>query len=402
MRILFVHQKGGFQGGAEANVYQVARAFSELGHDTGIIYGESEREVLLEEFLEPFVLSCAYLDGKRGFGRALETARNWQPDVVYVHKLSDNSALEQLLESGLPLVRMVHDHDMYCQRSSRYFPWNRRICTRKAGYGCAVTCGLVRNRDGRLPVKLVWPGTKLREIELCRRFPTHIVQTDYMRDELLLHEFPDSGIEVIPVAPQQDTAFQKTDYSSRGILFVGQIIRGKGVDFLVRALDKIRDEDWHCTIAGVGAHQAHCENLTKELGLSDRIRFAGRLDRKSLLEEYACARMGVVPSVWPEPMGMVGLEFMWAGLPCVGFDAGGIGHWLRDNETGFLAPALDVDALADGMKRLLDDESLARQMGRHARHLAEKLYRFEDYAERLLHILGEAARSPHQAILTRS
>jgi glycosyltransferase involved in cell wall biosynthesis len=398
VKILFVHQKAGFQGGAEANVYQVARAFAERGHEAGIVYGESAEEVLIEEFLEPFVLSCRYSDGKRSFGRALETAQKWQPDVVYVHKLSNNAALEQLLYSGLPLVRMVHDHDMYCQRTSRYFPWNRKICTRKAGYGCVVTCGVVRNRGGRIPFKLAWPGDKLREIELCRQFPTQIVQTDYMRDELLLHDFPESSIEVIPVAPQQDTSFVKKDFSSRGILFVGQIIRGKGVDFLVRALDKIRDEDWHCTIAGVGAHQAHCENLSKELGLSDRIRFAGRLDRNLLLEEYERARVGVVPSVWPEPMGMVGLEFMWAGMPCVGFDAGGIGHWLRDNETGFLAPALDVDAMADGIKRLLDDESLARQMGEHARKVAEKLYNFDDYISRLLHILNDASHTTHLAL----
>ena len=168
------------------------------------------------------------------------------------------------------------------------------------------------------------------------------------------------------------------------------MIRGKGVDFLLQALALIKDKAWGCTIAGEGSHLDTCKALAEELGLSDRVTFAGRLNREKLDAEYQQARLGVVPSVWPEPMGMVGLEFMWASLPVVAFDAGGISHWLKDGETGYLAEPKDTQAFADNIANLLDDQPLAEKMGRHARSVAEENYRHDHYIDHLLNILTDA------------
>ena len=388
MRILFVHEQAGFQGGAEANVHQVATAFAAKGHRVDLLYselGEDGGGGFLDVFEEHWP--------SPELGAALAT----QPDVVYVHKVSDLHLLRRLTASGRPLVRMVHDHDSYCQRSSRYFPWNRTICTRKAGYRCALTCGVLRNRGGRIPLKLAWPGQKLAEMELCKRFGTHLVQTPYMESELVLHGIPPASIRVLPVAPKQVEMDPGAGDSSAHILFVGQLLRGKGVDFLLRALALVRErqlgtgEDWTCTIAGEGSHLSACQSLAEELALTDRVQFAGRLSRDELAAEYQRARLGVVPSVWPEPMGMVGLEFMWAALPVVAFDAGGISHWLEDGRTGYLAAPKDVAGLADHITKLLADPGLAEQMGRRARRVAEEKYDHGDYIDQLLQILAEAA-----------
>ncbi len=386
MRILFVHEQAGFQGGAEANVHQVAEAFAAQGHVADLLYAHTAASSN-KRFFEAFENHHSFAE----FDRAI--ARN--PDVVYVHKTSDLDMLRQLIASDLPLVRMVHDHDMYCQRSSRYFPWNRKICTKRAGYRCAITCGLVRNRNGKLPFKLAWPGKKLEEIRLCKQFHTHIVQTAYMKSELTLHGFDAGGIRVLPVAPQQRDIGDKLNYDTPNILFVGQLIRGKGVDFLLQALAIVRDleleQDWKCTIAGEGSHLEACQELVKELKLGDRINFVGRLSRDRLEEQYQQARVGVVPSVWPEPMGMVGLEFMWASLPVVAFDAGGISHWLEDGKTGYLADHKDVTSFAGRIVKLLEDPALAETMGRHAHSVAEARYRHDHYIDHLLQILNDAS-----------
>ena len=388
MRILFVHELAGFQGGAEANVHQVATAFATRGHQVGMLYSRLGDDG-----------GGGFLDVFDGHWRSsdLALALERQPDVVYVHKISDLNLLRRLIGSGLPLVRMVHDHDSYCQRSSRYFPWNRTICTRRAGYACALTCGVQRNRDGKLPLKLVWPGRKLAEIELCMNFDTHLVQTPYMESELILHGIDPGSVRVLPIAPQQQGIGPKDSYASPNILFVGQLLRGKGVDFLLRALAVVRElglgdgEAWSCTIAGEGQHLGTCQKLARDLDLADRVHFVGRLNRDELAAQYQNARLGVVPSVWPEPMGMVGLEFMWASLPVVAFDAGGISHWLEDGRTGFLAPPKDVGGLARHIGRLLENPPLAEEMGRRARRVAEAKYRHGDYIDRLLQILSEAA-----------
>ena len=388
MRILFVHELAGFQGGAEANVHQVAEAFAAQGHVVDLLYERSVGGGSNRRFFDAFENNEQFAD--------FDTAVARKPDVVYVHKASSLGLLRKLTGTDLPLVRMVHDHDMYCQRSSRYFPWSRNICTRRAGYGCALTCSVVRNRHGKLPFKLAWPGRKLEEIKLCKRFHTHIVQTNYMKSELALHGFDASGIRVLPVAPQQREIGEKEKYDTPDILFVGQMIRGKGVDFLLQALAIVRDldleQDWHCTIAGEGSHLKPCRELAEELELTERVTFAGRLSRERLDEEYQRARVGVVPSVWPEPMGMVGLEFMWASLPVVAFDAGGISHWLEDGKTGYLAAPKDVASFAGSIVRLLEDQTLAEKMGRYARSVAEAKYRHDHYIHQLLQILEDATQ----------
>ena len=90
-----------------------------------------------------------------------------------------------------PLVRMVHDHDIYCMRSYKYGVFSRKICERAASLYCVFGCGafLARNHGGGLPVKFVSYRDKLREIEINRGFDRMCVVTTFMRDELLKNGF---------------------------------------------------------------------------------------------------------------------------------------------------------------------------------------------------------------------
>src|SRR5213076_1665696 len=98
---------------------------------------------------------CYPLAQPDAYASTQSALREFAPDAVYVHKMADLRVLQALVESGLPLVRMVHDHDLYCMRSYKYFPLSRRICTRAAGWRCVVPCGavLTRNRNGGLPLR---------------------------------------------------------------------------------------------------------------------------------------------------------------------------------------------------------------------------------------------------------
>ena len=78
---------------------------------------------------------------------------------------------------------------------------------------------------------------------------------------------------------------------------------------------------------------------------------------------YDRAAVVAVPSVWPEPFGMIGLEAMARGRPVVASDVGGIPDWLVDEVTGVLTPPGDVGALATALRRLLANRELRARMG---------------------------------------
>src|SRR5688500_5382950 len=155
MKILFVHERFGALAGAEANIQITASELKLRGHVTGILHGPSTglgEKNWLEAFTEKYILQN--INPSSSVMKALE---NFSPDVIYVHKMADLAVIETLVNSGFPLIRMVHDHDIYCMRSYKYHYFSRKICTRPAGLHCIFPSGavLTRNHGAGLPLKLV-------------------------------------------------------------------------------------------------------------------------------------------------------------------------------------------------------------------------------------------------------
>lgn len=368
----------GSLGGAEANAFITAGELAGRGWTTGLaLRAESGRG--MEAWRDRFPARWKVDDAKAA-RRALE---EFQPDVIYVHKWDDLDSLETFLASGVPCVRMVHDHDVYCMRSYRYHPVTRAICTRAASWYCVFGClaFVKRSREG-FPLRYVSYPAKRREIELNRRFRHHFVVTPFMRGELEKNGIRSEDILIFPPVPRAGEPLQ-SDFGPRNLLlYMGQIIRGKGVDVMIEALAKVRGE-FECIILGDGHHLPYCKELAAKLGLEKRVRFAGFIPQEELRAYCAEATAVLIPSLWPEPIATVGLEVMRHGLPVIAFDAGGIKDWLTDGENGRLIPWMDRDAFAAAVDDLLADKEKARRFGERGRELVARDYDFDEYIARM-------------------
>jgi glycosyltransferase involved in cell wall biosynthesis len=381
MKLLFVHERLGAFGGAEVNALLTAGELKNRGHAVALVHGEptGKGEAVWRKTFSacfPFAGNAAAVQS------AIET---FQPDAIYVHKMADLAVIEALLASGRPLIRMVHDHDLYCMRSYKYHPLTRRICARAATPWCIFPCGavLARNRAGGLPFKWVSYSAKKREIRLNQKFHRLVVATNYMREELVRNHFDPGKIEIHAPVPRAIENSSTSSFSDRNlILYTGQIIRGKGVDVLLESLARVQ-VPFECVILGEGSHRAYCEELSRDLGLGKKVSFKGFIPQDELRGYFADASLGVVSSVWPEPFGAAGLEAMRYGLPVVAFDAGGISEWCLDGQNGFLAPWMDRAAFAARVEQLLRDKSLARRLGENGRRFVREKYDFSDYIDGL-------------------
>ena len=364
MKLLFVHQHLGAQGGAEANIQLSARELQNRGHEIALLHGsgtgKSEDE-WRRTFTERFDLA-----ERAGSGKAHEAVRHFQPELIYVHNLDDLEVMEVLLDSGLPIVRMVHDHGMYCMRGYKYNYFTRVPCSRPASFYCVFPClaFVARDRSGRLPVKWVSYAKKRKEIKLNQRCQRLVVYSQYVKEELLRNGFDAQRIEIHVPIRCWGTEAQVSSFNDRNlILFAGQIVRGKGVDVLLEALTKVKTP-FECIVLGDGNHREYCERLCRNLGLGGRVHFQGFVMRNELRSFYLETSVFVVSSLWPEPFGLVGPEAMRYGLPVVAFDAGGVREWLIDGETGYLVPWMDTDLFAARIEQLLANKELARSLGR--------------------------------------
>jgi glycosyltransferase involved in cell wall biosynthesis len=393
MRLLFVHDRFGAMAGAEVNLQLTAAALKDRGHVLALLHGrptgkgESQWRELFHDRFDLTIENTSSVSH-----RAL---RAFNPAAVYIHKMSDPLVLETLAKANVPVVRMVHDHDLYCMRSYKYFPLTRKICTHAAGFRCIFPCGafLMRNRNGAFPLRWVSYRARKKEMALNRRFQKMIVATDYMRQELLRNGFNGRRIEVHSPVPLTDYNATEASFSDRNlIIYSGQIIRGKGVDVLVESLARVRAR-FECMIFGDGNHREYCEQLTDGLGLNDRVHFKGYVHPAELSAFYADASLAVVSSVWPEPFGAVGLEAMRHGLPVVAFAAGGIGEWLLDGENGFLVPWMDRTQFAARVGQLLTDKTLARRLGWRGKQLASEKFSFDQYISGLEDLFSRTVRN---------
>ena len=379
MKILYVHERFGALAGAEANAHITATELGKRGHSIGILHGPSTgKGEPAWQTTFPFRAPLGNGDNSAIVKKALA---EFSPDAVYVHKMADLAVIQALITSGVPLLRMVHDHDIYCMRSYKYNYFTREICTRAASPYCIFPClaSIAKKTGGGFPLKWVSYAEKKKEIALNRQFDRMVVVTTYMRDELLNNGFAAPRIEIHAPVPRMGDPNLRSSFSERNlIIYAGQIIRGKGVDVFLEALAQVKST-FECVILGDGNHKAFCEILTKKLGLADRVTFKGFIPQEELKSYYRECSVVALSSLWPEPIATIGLEVMRYALPVVAFDAGGIKDWLVDGQNGFLVPWMDRTLFAARIDQLLNDKPLAKKLGAAGLKLVSERYDFETY-----------------------
>ncbi len=169
------------------------------------------------------------------------------------------------------------------------------------------------------------------------------------------------------------------------ILYVGRIVREKGIFTLLDAFEKLRKQgkDVSLVFAGEGPLK---EDLAKEVlrrKLNDRVKLAGFVDEKKLVSLYNSSDAFVLPSHY-EPFGMVALEAMASRVPVVVSDVGGLSEIVEDGITGVKVPAYNPSALAEGILRVLEDRELSEQLKENAYRAVQERYRWDMIAEKTI------------------
>lgn len=142
----------------------------------------------------------------------------------------------------------------------------------------------------------------------------------------------------------------------------------KGVPGLLSALNELpEDENWHALFVGGGNKLAEYQRLVQELGLADRVHFAGRVPHEELSDYYRAADLHLLPSTdRSEAYGLVTLEAAASGLPSVVSDLPGV-RTLVAEHTGWVVPPGNEKALANALKTALLNRDLVGSMGPAAR-----------------------------------
>ena len=327
-RILFVGRFVGFAGGIERYAFAWAKQLAAEGATVDYVGCEPSRNEDL-------------------FRTAFRAVHAGVPetdyDEVVLHKLISEVAVRGLIARfGDRLSFFAHDHDLYCPRHHYYTPFGRRNCTRAFSAVRCRLCSLVTH-PRNWSAALARPSSALLgALRSCRAY----VISPFMRENLIRNGFAPSRIALAPAfvrAGDHPHPKRPADAPLR-ILFIGQLIAGKGCDLLLEAVRRVK-VPWRLAVAGDGKDRPRLEATARGL-TGGEVRFLGWVaDPESLFDD---ADVLAFPSRWQEPFGLSGAEAVAHGVPVVAFDVGGVRTWA--DATCRLVPPGDVDAFARALE----------------------------------------------------
>ncbi len=298
-------------------------------------------------------------------------------DFVLMQKIPPTlDALRALKKRyGEKLFFYAHDHELYCLRKHYYDPF-RHLCSRKYSFFPCRICAAI-TRPQWIARNLFRPLCAfIDEMKEVNAF----VPSNYIKNNLVNNGFLPEKVKVLYplfVSPHKEEAASHLwmpDGELR-ILFMGQLIAGKGVGMLIEAVKSMKIP-YKLIIVGTGRD----ENKLRKFA-SPEIHFLGWQENAQRF--FKDADVCSVPSLWNEPFGTVGAEALSHGVPVVTFNVGGLEDWLIHGETGLFAEdangktrvpaARTPQALARALEKIADPSNLKR-MSSNALEITTKLF----------------------------
>lgn len=386
-------------GGVESVVWDTAQRLAERGHQVTLFGG---RGTVSRPLPGVAVRRYPYV-ARETWGRAAVLRKSLNLLKLLERLSMAASALPDLLAGRFDVVQVVKPYDfpiaaLARARSGAKFVYN--------SHGTDFFPGDVLFRRG------------VDGAFACSRYNARMVEARYHIPVGVAY----NGFDETIFRPQPPDRALRDRFAPNGaplVVYTGRLVTFKGLDHLLDAMailtkgpgardlglgtgasqapsPKPQASGAHLLLLGEGPHRASLERRAADLGIADRVHFAGARPHAELPGYYAIADVFAIPSTDHETFCISACEAMACERPAVGTTVGGIPEVIRDGETGYLVPPGDAGALRRAIERLLEDPQLRARMGQQAARRAAEFRagavvpRIEQLYRRLL--AGEAGR----------
>lgn len=309
--------------------------------------------------------------------RTAEQIAAWRPQALFDH--GNDPGLQHLALSLLaanpeavpslaaeihprPALFFAHDYSGFCATGAKMFASPApAACSRNLNAGCLLR-HYPRRCGGLNPVTMIQDYHRQLALRSnLNAYAGFIVAADAMKTELTRQGLASERIHVAPYPMPEDFEPQSSPINPPvaapyRLFMLARLTAGKGAAELILALreaSQLLQRPLELTIAGDGPELPRLRRLAGQQNLP--VHFSGWLAPPARRQLLAGAHLLVVPSIWPEPFGLVGLEAGAFGIPSVAIASGGIPEWLVPGVSGELAPALSPywPGLAQAIARAL-------------------------------------------------
>jgi glycosyltransferase involved in cell wall biosynthesis len=392
MRILLANDGFGDAGGVQNYLDAVAAGLASRGHTLALLHRDATPAPFAAAATRGLPQFTVAVDG---IEPTLDRVARWAPDLCFSHNMNVLD-IDRALLTRWPVVKFMHGYLGTCIGGQKRhgFPI-AEPCDRRFGVACLAL--YAPRHCGELS-----PGPFIRHYRWAReqhgllpRYRTILVASEHMKREFVRNGVPPSQIQVNPLFPTH-TAEPRGKVmgaaSQWTVAFVGRMTVLKGGDLLVDAIaqaSKKLGRTIRLLLVGDGPQRSVWEQRASERGVP--VSAVGWLNGDERWAALRQATLLALPSSWPEPFGLVGLEAAALGIPAVAFDVGGVREWLRPGTNGYLAPGNPPRAagLADALVLALGNEGELNAMGLRAVGVAREMS-LDRHLDRLAAIFSAA------------
>lgn len=385
MKLLHLNDHLAPVGGVETYLTGLLPLLREQDHQVHVAYSTGDGTLQPDSHHLPLMGSIRHEDRQAGRKEAAALFARLQPDVVHLHGIQNLGVLEAAREYG---ATVMHGHDFrpICPAANFFFKRTRTECTRRAGPACYLQT-LGRHCMTPRPLSAHYFLQRVSWVqEHCADFGRVMAPSKAAAARFLQAGFTNEQVRVNPYfCPLPPREAPRAEPARPCLTFLGRAAYNKGWDTFVRALGRLPASVHGLMVGGFDAAQREeIARLARESGCEDRLAVEGWAGRDAIRSIMERSTLLVFPSLWPETLGIVGLEALSQGVPVIASDIGGVREWLLPGETGLLAAPDDAAGIAAAATELLDSPALREAMGQRGLALMRERFSPEVHLKALL------------------
>lgn len=402
MRVVHFNEHLDWTGGVETYLLHLLPLLESQGVENHYVYASGTGELLPRAHHLPEIAGFGRRAEEEGWGRTLTLLKSLRPDLIHLHRVYNLGVIRACLDNA-PTVVTCHDYLYLCPAGSFFQRRTGTICQRQAGLACFAITVLKHCMTPRPRYALAY----YRRVRQFWRWKDHfaaiLCPSDSVKKRLIASGFRGHRVETLPYfCPLEPLHEPRRLPPIPTILFLGRIRPIKGYDVFIRSLGMLRD------VKGIMVGDINDQTrrrisaLVQDCGCKDRLDLRPWARREEIEGVFAETTVFVFPSIWPETLGIVGLEAMACGVPVVASDVGGVRQWLQQGVNGLLVPPKDASALAQAVEHLLTVPERLLSMGQAGIETVRRDFSPEKHVRRLLEIYQQVAKTGSIVTATRS
>lgn len=283
-------------------------------------------------------IALQYADHDFGRRAVRDAAAAFEPDVVHFHNLYPHlgpGAIRQADTLGLPTVQTIHNYRLSCLAGTHLRDFAPCQSCRPGHYGWGVVHRCYRRSWTQSVLARQATGRQWAEFVRSEVPTLWLSLTDYMRDHWVRYGAP---AERVVTKTNSVAAGSPSSAARTGVFCGGRLSPEKGV---LQLMERWPADAPRLTVAGAGPMEPQVRAVSRP-----NVSFVGRLERPAMREALRSARIVVMPSIWPEPLGLVAVEAYSEGTPVVAFKGTSLGSVVRRVSERCLVDYPDFDGLA--------------------------------------------------------